>query len=224
MKQEKTKQFSGSPARDYQLENQRVNPTQQLTYRKKIFSYKDISPVYLQNSTTETSLFNLLVSPSLFGGVALDETTANLTKLVLPIKLLVPGSIFLMTMWGKVSAASITGVPNGVNATFDLFFYGLDNTTTIVSSLQSSTGITAGDYRDCRVLVYGRITEDNGSSWAASMSAEVTISGIASSYTNYQVTGIDLNTDALAFMVTAKWSVANTGNVFWFDNFFIEIA
>lgn len=215
---------SGSPVRTFQLDNIRANVSQQLSYRKKIYTYKDFDRVYLENTTDAVSLFNLVTDPVLYGGVTLDESTTDLTKIVFPIRALKPGDVFVVTLWGVVSAAGRDGTGSGSDGTFTMTFYGLEETSVLGPAVSVTIpDILAGDFLSLRITIYGRVTTDSAGDWGVYMAFEITLTDAAPAVFLYKLTGINLAEDELAFMTTVNWSVADPDNVFWFDNFHIEV-
>jgi hypothetical protein len=200
---------------------------------KKLFSIQDIlQPVY-RNSTTEKSLFNLLVdAPKLYGGMSLDDTNANLTHLTFPSNTLHPSDIFRVTILGAASTAGFIGPEApvaGSAATFVYTFYGITPQSDFAGyNTTYSAAYGANELHPVKLEIVGYVSAVDSATGLCKIRMSFVITdgtvGVASTtISNLEGPDIDLKSDVLSFMVSVRTTAANVSNCFWINAFWIEL-
>ena len=191
-----------SPLRKEYLTNQALNPSAPLTYVKKILIDKDIDGGIL-NSTTETSIFNLLSPLLTVGGPEIDTSLANLSNLTFPRGLLVSGSMLRLTFIGEITKIGATG---GRTITFR--GYGLNSSSGWSGTTLHALNISwAGEIRNIVYTFLFRLSDPDSSGDVISLqNAYHHVGGNTfTSVLSYTRTISDLNNTFLSLMMTAQW-------------------
>lgn len=221
-----------SPIRASYLGSQKLNPSERLTYVKKIVRLIQIPTTPFSNNVAQTSFFDIGDSDDFvfFGGVSVARSATSLNT-----ALLFPPNFFQL---GDIMRGMITGVIGSNLVSADVRFgmlrlqenWGSGAPSTAESLiLRTDLNVGENDLSDYFVEFYQQIRLDTNGNTEAAKFGRLTytnansIEGVSQqlSYIGSSNT-VDLST-ALATNFTVQWDTASASNSLNFREFWIEV-